>query len=127
MSKDKEFKPVSHYERCHNSDYSSVQYVAKYNRPYKVHSREQVTKDGYITSTMTYKTINPRDNFDGLDSRDFALENIIAVGAVDSLKEGYMHVDNRADLSDSLEGSIDNLISAVDYEESVNNLNDGGE
>lgn len=91
---------------------------------YQVRSAEDYVEDGKILKKSTVVTVHPQDRFKGFVANDFALENIIAVGALDSLKEGYLNSNTLSELSDSMEGTIDNVIAAVDAAEFK--TNDGG-
>lgn len=87
---------------------------------YEVRGTEDVVENGRIVKKSTIVTVHPQDMFKGLNAYDFALENVIAVGALDSLKEGKLGANTLSELSDSMEGTIDNLIAAVDSAESQN-------
>ena len=94
---------------------------------YEVRGTEEVVECDRVIKKSCVKKVHPQDMFAGYKASDFALENIIAVGALDSLKECQMSANSLSELSDSMEGSIDNAIAAVDAAEaSVNNSNDGG-
>lgn len=102
----------------------SISYPANYLSSYDIVSSEQVMENGRLVRKSLKKNINPVDNFSGLKASDFALENIIAVGAEGSLRDIKLNVGSVADLADSMDSTIDNIIAAVDSAES--NLNDGG-
>ena len=55
-------------------------------RPYEVYDSEQVVVDGRIVKKTVIKTVVPSEQFKGLKCSDFALDNIIAAGAVDMLR-----------------------------------------
>lgn len=82
--------------------------------------------NGKVLKKSVVRTVHPQDRFRGLNAVDFALENVIAAGALDSLKEGYYGSVNTSELSDSMEGTIDNVINAVNEAEASNTQNDGG-
>ena len=92
---------------------------------YDITTSEDVVVDGRILKRSVIKTVHPQDKMRGLKPTDFALENIIAVGALDSLKEGSYSIGISAELDDKMSGTIDNIIKAVDSEESAQNK--GGE
>lgn len=104
----------SHIERLAQTEKS---YPATFNRDYEVHSTEDVVVNGRIVKQSCIVTVHPQDKFKGLKADDFALENVIAVGALDSLKEGYLSNNSLSELSDSMEGTIDNMIDAVNAAE----------
>ena len=85
---------------------------------YEVTGSEQVVENGRVVRKSVVAKVHPQDKMKGLKADDFALENIIAVGALDSLKECYYSANTTSELSDSMEGSIDNIIAAVDDAES---------
>lgn len=103
-------------------------YPTSFHQDYEVRGTEEVVIDGRVMKKSCVKTVHPQDNFKGLKADDFALENVIAVGALDSLKEGYLSANSLSELSDSMEGTIDNVIDAVDAAESQNvEQTNGGE
>jgi hypothetical protein len=90
---------------------------------YQVRSAEDYVQDGRVMKRSTVVTVHPQDKFKGLVANDFALENIIAAGAFDSLKEGYLSANTISELSDSMECSVDAAIAAVDAAEANNSNN----
>lgn len=117
---------VSHAERM---QYAPKQYPKHLCEDYEVRASEDVVENGRIVKKTVYKTVHPQDKMKGLNALDFALENVIAVGALDSLKEGKLSANTLSELSDSMEGTIDDAIAAVDAAEaqSVEPQNDKGE
>lgn len=93
---------------------------------YEINGTEEVVVNGKVLKKSVVRTVHPQDRFRGLNAVDFALENVIAAGALDSLKEGYYGSVNTSELSDSMEGTIDNVINAVNEAEASNTQNDGG-
>ncbi len=93
---------------------------------YEGRGTEEVVVNGRVVKKSAVKTVHPQDLFKGFKADDFALENIIAVGALDSLKEGYLSANTTSELSDGMEGTIDNVIDAVDAAEVASQTNDGG-
>lgn len=91
---------------------------------YEVRSIETVVEGDRFVKKGLSKTVHPQDNFKGFKASDFDLESIIAVGALDSLKDCVLS-DNSMNIADHVEGSVDNVIAAFDAAE-VNN-NNGGE
>lgn len=121
MSKNVETKKTgmmkSHTERLCEP---SVDYPKTLCQDYEVRGTEDVVENGRIVKKSTIVTVHPQDKFKGMNADDFALENVIAAGALDSLKEGKLGANTLSELSDSMEGTIDNVISAVDAAESQN-------
>ena len=98
----------------------SIKYPKTLCQDYEVRGTEDVVVNGVIVKKSTIVTVHPQDNFKGMKASDFALENVIAAGALDSLKEGKLGANTTSELSDSMEGTIDNVISAVDAAEAQN-------
>lgn len=96
-------------------------YPKGYGADYEVRTTEQAVENGRIVKKTVYATVHPSDKFAGMKASDFALENVIAVGALDSLVECKLGVGVGAELADSMEGTVDNIISAVDSAEMNNN------
>lgn len=86
---------------------------------YQVRGTEEVVENGRIVKKSVVRTIHPQDNFSGFKTTDFALENIMAAGALDSLVEGQLSIGVTSELADHMEGSIDNVINAVDAAEAA--------
>jgi hypothetical protein len=93
---------------------------------YEVRATEQVVENGMIVNKTVFATVHPSDKFAGMKASDFALENIIAVGALDSLKECQLSVGVPSELADGMEGTVDNVINAVNEAEASDTQNDGG-
>lgn len=105
---------VSHSEAIQNPALHNRRVKKGLTKPYAVDGVEQVVENGVIVKKSTVNTFDPVANMKGFKATDFALENIIAVGALDSLKESSLTIGTVSELSDSLEGTFDNIIAAVD-------------
>lgn len=108
---------TSHAEATQNPALHNRHVEKGLQKPYEMDGVEQVVENGVILKKSVVNTFDPVANMKGFKASDFALENIIAVGALDSLKESHLTIGSTSELSDSLEGSIDNIIAAVDDEE----------
>lgn len=82
---------------------------------------EQVVVDDRIVKKSVVKTFVPLENFVGLKASDFALENVMAAGAIDMLKPTIVS-DGGLDNVDRFENSVDNLIAAIDNSVTKNNI-----
>lgn len=118
---------MSHAERMQNPDACVKDYKTDYVAHYSLQAKEQVVENGRIVNTTVWKDVDPVQMLKGYKASDFALENIIAAGALDSLKEGQLHVNGGAELSDHMEGVIDNVNDAVDAYVNVEPQNNEGE
>ena len=58
-----------------------------YGRPFEIISQENVNLDGRVLKQSVNTEFDPKEYFAAYDARDFYLENILAVGATDGLKE----------------------------------------
>lgn len=85
---------------------------------YQVRATEDVVVNDRIVKKTVYKTVHSADKFKGLKASDFALENIIAVGAVDSLKDCKLGFNTVGETSDMIDPVVDNVISALNTAES---------
>lgn len=90
-------------------------------REYDVNSCEDVVWNGRVVKKSVARLVRPQDRFKGLSAYDFALENVIAAGALGSLREGYYGCSTLEGLSDAMEPVMDSLVSAVDAAVSANN------
>ena len=59
----------------------------KLSEPYEVTASEEYVDNGRVLKRAVSKTVDPALQNKGVSVSDFYLENIIAVGAVDSLHE----------------------------------------
>lgn len=118
---------TSHAEMIQNPCLHNRHVEKGLQEPYMMDAVEQEVVNGVILKKSTMKVYDPVANFRGFKATDFALENVIAVGALDSLVESKLHYGSTSELSDSLEGTIDNVIEAVDTAEaqSVEPKNEG--
>lgn len=107
-------KVTSHAEAVQNPSLHNRHVCKGLDKPYGIDGVEQVVENGVIVKKSTVNTFDPVANMSGFKATDFALENIIAAGALDSLKESKLTIGTTSELSDSLEGTIDNVIAAVD-------------
>lgn len=99
------YKRMSHSERLSNpSNYP--QYKTNLVGSVEVLSTEQVSVDGTLHLQSVKKVLDPRDNFKDVKASDFALSNLIAVGAVDQLRPVQLGAQNNL-------GYMDNLVDAV--------------
>lgn len=105
---------TSHAEAIQNPALHNRHVEKGLQKPYGVDGVEQVVENGVILKKSVVDTFDPVANMKGFKASDFALENIISVGALDSLKESHLSIGSSSELSDSMEGSIDNIIAAVD-------------
>lgn len=95
----------------------SVDYPKTFCQDYEVRGTEDYVQNGVLLKRSTVVVVHPQDKFKGMKASDFALENVIAAGAVGMLKEGKLSINSVGELSDSLEGTIDAVIAAVDVAE----------
>ena len=101
-------KVTSHAEMMQNPALHNRHVNKGLTKPYGIDGVEQVVENGVIVKKSTVNTFDPVANMSGYKATDFALENIIAVGALESLKESKLIIGTTSELSDSLEGTIDN-------------------
>lgn len=113
MSKKKDFQTVGYedYPRFRSGDY-------------EVRGMEDVVVNGRIVKKAVYRTVHPADNFKGMNANDFALENVIAAGALGSLRECQLSYNSVGETSDSVEGAVDNMITALNAAENNAEIKD---
>ena len=97
-------------------------YSKDLNDTYEVTASEQVVENGRVVKKAVSKTVNPTEQNAGVCVSDFYLENIIAAGAVDSLRECQLNEGALAgaDNVDAQIGAIDGAIVA-DVEQNQTN------
>lgn len=103
-------KNVSHFERmCTPQSYDPVVFA----KPYEVCDDEQVVDNGRVVKKSVVKVERPSERFAGMKASDFALENIIAAGAVDLLKPTVLH-DANLDVVDEIDGTLNDIMDQID-------------
>lgn len=110
-------KVISHGDRI---SASNIHYSKNLSSPYVINSVEDILENNRIVKKSKRQTINPADKFKGFKVSDFYMENVIAVGAEDSLRFGQVSIDNLS-AADNIEAQIPVIDSFIE-----NNLNDGG-
>lgn len=82
--------------------------------PYAILTNGNKVVDGVIRKCASYETFDPVAHFSQYDANDFALENIIAAGAFDMLKDaGSVSFNNmeNADLVDAAVSGMEDVIN----------------
>lgn len=82
-------------------------------KPYEVYDDEQVVDNGRVVKKSVVKAVRPAERFQGLKASDFALENVIAAGAVDMLKPTMLH-DANLDTVDEIDGTLNGIMDQID-------------
>lgn len=102
-------KLISHAERC---SAPQVHYPKNLHSTYEVNAVEEVVENDRIVKKSVRKTVDPADNFKGVKVSDFYMENVIAAGALDSLKFGQLSNGTLADADNlDVQGvNLDNYI-----------------
>lgn len=108
-----------HYARMSQSNYV---YPKTYSEPYQVVASEESYENDRFLKKAVNKTIDPTKINEGIRVSDFYMENIIAVGALDGLRDCKLSLDNLS-ASDNVDTQLGSIDSAVVSE---NNSNDGG-
>ena len=111
-------KVISHAERC---SAPNVHYPKNLHSSYEVNAVEEVVENDRIVKKSVRKTVDPADNFKGVKVSDFYMENVIAAGALDSLKFGQLSNCTLAD-ADNLDVQGVNLDNYI--ENNVEQSND---
>ena len=101
----------SHYVRKHS-------YVEK-SRPKVLNtlqerrSIQEVVDNGVVVKKAVIVTEDPTEKFRGLKTTDFALENLIAVGAVNGLRDCSLSYATSGETADSIDANVASLESAI--------------
>lgn len=98
-----------HYQRMSQS---VCHYPKHLSEPYQVRGVEEFVENGRVLKKSASQTVDPKQNFVGYNVSDFYLENIIAAGALDSLKETKLS-DGILSASDNLDAQIGSLDAAI--------------
>lgn len=103
---------LSHRERMASPQ---VHYAKNLFAPMEVFTSEEVVENNRFVKKSLRKTVDPRDNFKGVKVSDFYLQNVIAVGALDSLKGGMLS-ESSLDAADNLSAQLDKFDNALNNE-----------
>lgn len=100
----------------------------RFSKPYTIYDEEQVVENGRILKKTVVRTVRPMEMFVGLKASDFALENVIAAGAVDMLKPTVLH-NGDIDFVDKIDGTLNEIMDQIDANAAVaeapkNNVNE---
>lgn len=90
-----------------------------YSRPYSVIGQEKVVCNGRVMTKSAIQTVDPKEHFAKYNAEDFYLENIIAAGAVEGLKECKLF-GGRLIETEKMDSEIAKMSSLMD-ENLVNN------
>lgn len=96
------------------SGYASRPSGFKVTRPYGILGREQKVFEGRVLSSSVWKTYDTVETLKGVRASDFSLDNILAVGAYDSLRPCSVSMNTRQEMGDFAESQMENLNDAVD-------------
>lgn len=108
-------KNVSHFERMSAPiAYDPVVFA----KPYEVYDEEQVVDNSRVVKKSVVKVVRPAERFQGMKASDFALENVIAAGAIDMLKPTMLH-DGDIDTVDMIDDTLDNIMDQIDANAAV--------
>lgn len=108
---------LSHRERMASAQ---IHYPKSLSEPYEVIGSEDVVVNNRVVKRSIKQVIDPKEMFKGVKVSDFYLENLIAVGALDSLKGGTVS-DSTLNAADNAEAQLAKMVDAAE-----NNLNNGG-
>ena len=97
------------------SGYASCPSRFKVTRPYQMLGREQKVFEGRILNSSCWKTFDTVEALKGVRASDFSLDNILAVGAFDSLRPCSVSMNTRQEMGDFAESQMENLNDAVDF------------
>lgn len=114
---DDEVKRCGLYSRLHDKEFLDVRYSKELGKPYTKRVKEPVEKSGVIVNRSVMKEVDPSDNFKGMKVDDFALENIIAAGAFDMLRNRVLSHSTGIGSMDSAAPGVEALEAAVNNEQ----------
>lgn len=114
-------KIVSHFERMTAKVQMSPVVFAK---PREICDTEQVVDNGRVVKKAVIKVERPMERFAGMKASDFALENIIAAGAMDMLKPTVLH-DVNLDTVDQIDGTLNEIMDNIDAAAAAEPKNNG--
>lgn len=91
-----------------------------YSKPFEIITQESVNVDGRVLKSSKSIEFDPKEYFSQYNAEDFYLENIIAAGAVDGLKECKLY-QGRLIAADKAEEAIRDMVFAMDNNNEVKN------
>ena len=87
-----------------------------------VNSNYEYDENGYARKSSAVSDFDPVAHFSQFNACDFALENIIAAGALGTLREGVVNFNSRLMCAENADVAVDNILNFVDN--NVNNVNE---
>lgn len=111
------FKALPHTERLHSPRFASPK-CGNYPEEEEVFTIESVESNGVIIQRQCIKKVSLKDKYKGLKCSDFALENIVAAGAISNLKPITIGAGSSVE---SVESSIANMESLINSAETLQN------
>lgn len=100
------------FRHCDRRGAPQVHYPKDLHDTYEVNAVTEVVENGRVVKKSVRKTVDPVDNFKGVKVSDFYLENVIAAGAVDSLRFGQLD-NGRLGCADGIDAQLGNLDSYI--------------
>lgn len=82
-------------------------------------SEKSDSKGGFIGKVVEYVQVDPSTRYDGMTCKDFALENILATGAYDLLKQ-CQYSEGKLDVAATLENGASMMNDYLDGLENNN-------
>lgn len=108
-------KIVSHFERM-TTPLESRKRLS--DNTYAIYDTEDTVVNGKVLKKSVVRNVVPTEQFRGFKASDFALENIIAAGALDQLKPVQLH-DDSLDAVDMTNGTLDSIMNQIDAQAQI--------
>ena len=99
-------------------------YSKDLHQPYEVTASEEFVENGRILKKAAKKTVDPTQLNAGVSVSDFYMENVIAAGALDSLRECKLNESTLAG-ADNVDAQLGAIDAAVVADVEQNQTNEG--
>lgn len=109
-------KMISYLKR--NSVLPRRQKMSHLTSPYKVMSSQSVVQNGRVVRNSTVVEVDPNTYFDGVRVSDFDVNNLVAVGALNSMPQNVTLKPSSMSVADSIDDAISDIDFAVSESQS---------
>lgn len=113
---------ISYSQRNFNPEYACKDASFSITRPYETLGKEETVFNDRIVKTSAWKTVDPVESFRGVLASDYSLDNILAAGAVNMLRECRAQMNTRGEMCDYAEPGIEALSERMESQD--NNIQD---
>lgn len=119
------FEPVSHYRQLHDP---SCKTSPTFNKPIneQVFKTVQIEDNGVIKNKQVLAEVTLRDRYKGMKCSDYALQNLIECGAIDTLRPIVISGNANVEQVENSISSLESAIAAAEKQSQTESSNSNG-